>query len=79
MQVIGSTRISCLGLKIGHLKYLLWLEALLLWNILSHSEFTPICNSEQPRAMSAFEMQLYVKKRDTAELLVLYDIFIFLG
>lgn len=71
--------LSCLGLTIWHLKYLLWLAALLLWNILSHSEFTTICNSELPRAMSAFEPQLYVKERDTAELLVLYDIFIFLG
>lgn len=50
-----------------------------LEQILFQCKFTTKRKRELPQTAYAFNLQLHVKKRDTAELLVLYDIFIFLG
>lgn len=62
-----------------HLKYILWLVAV-LWKRFCQCKF-PAVRAGSSVAVSRVHARtgLDGKKRDTAELLVLYDIFIFLG
>lgn len=50
-----------------------------LEQILFQCKFTTISKSELPQTVYVFDLQLHVKKRDTAELLVLMIYLFFLG